>query len=146
MGEPLPEGVTRQEFADLQKAVRDYGSALEELRKAQTEPERREAREEVREEKADLDATARELGISPESLRKAAEATRRQERKEALRPLLLELLDEELGEEGEEDLDEEDPKPSAKKNGADPEPETPKVEDKPPVREHWSDRPLKDLF
>jgi len=137
MGETLPEGVSRQEFSELAGAMKELQQAVEELRTARSEPEKREARAEVRDAKADLAATARELGIDPKRLEKAASDAKASDEKERLRPLLIELLDEELAEPAQEaakELVEEAPAPKA------PEP------DSAPSLGHWSEKPLSSLF
>ena len=143
MSETVPEGVTRDEFNALTKAVTDLTQAHKELAEARTADEREDAKDEIAEATADLDALAKELGISPKALRGAAEKARRDERKEELRPILQELLAEELGD------DEEEPPPDDEKPD-DEEPPAPtdenEEEDTAPVREHWSNRPLTDIL
>jgi outer membrane murein-binding lipoprotein Lpp len=143
MGEALPEGVSRQEFSELATGMKELREAVDELRKARTEPERREAREEVREAKSDLAATARELGIDPKRLEEAATAAKAEDEKKRLRPLLIELLDEELADPAAEAAGElggaveaaaEETAPAAPKP------------DSAPKMGHWSERPLSSLF
>jgi uncharacterized protein (DUF3084 family) len=138
VSEGLPEGVSRQEFSELASAVQELRDALGELREATTKAEKEEARGEVREARADLAATARELGLDPKRLQAAAEEAKLSDERERLRPLLIELLDEELAIEPEDG----DPKAEPK---AEPESEPPK-EDSAPLLGHWSERPLSSLF
>ena len=147
MGEALPEGVSRQEFdglkAELTGAVGELREALDELRTARTEPERRDAQEGVRDAKADLAVVARELGIDPKRLEKAAADAKASDERDRLRPLLVELLDEELEVKPEGLLPEGGlPKPEAK---PEPKPE-PKQDSHPTGGGHWSERPLSALF
>lgn len=139
MSEALPEGVSRQEFSELADGVKELREALGELKQARTEPERREARGEVREAKADLAATARELGLDPKRLEAAAAEARSKDEKERLRPLLIELLDEELAP-GPDDVADE-----LKDAAGDvlPEPAKP---DSAPKHDHWSEAPLSSMF
>jgi hypothetical protein len=139
MGEALPEGVSRQEFSELSGAVSELRDAVAGLRQARSEPERREAREDVRDAKADLAEVAKELGLDPKRLEEAAGQARSADEKERLRPLLIELLDEELAEAPEELLD--DAKETVKETA--PEPPQP---DTAPGLGHWSERPLSSLF
>ena len=139
MGEALPEGVSRQEFSDLAAGVKELREAMAELRQARSEPERREARAEVRDAKAELADVAKELGLDPKRLEEAAGQARSADEKERLRPLLIELLDEELAEAPEELLD--DAKETVKETA--PEPPQP---DTAPGLGHWSERPLSSLF
>jgi|SRR6185437_410678 len=147
-GEQKPDHPTRQEFADLATAVGELRDALNEQRQADSPKEREEAAADVREAKADLKTLAKELGLDPKRLEEAAEAARRQQRKDELRPLLVELLDEELADpENEGDgggKGEDDGKPKDGKADDDPGKEPPK--DSEPKVDHWSDRPLSSLF
>jgi len=141
-GGGLPQGVSREEFGALSTAVTELREALDELREARTAPERREAQEGVRDARADLATVARELGLDPKRLQAAAEEAKLKDERERLRPLLIELLDEELAIEPEGEGKGEgdgkgDPKPEPK-----PKPEG----DSAPVHEHWSERPLSVLF
>lgn len=157
MGEALPEGVTRQEFSELAGAVKEVREALDELRQARTEPERREARAEVRDAKADLAATARELGLDPKRLEAAAAEARTKDEKERLRPLLIELLDEELAEGAEEAAGAVEGAAeaaagaagqaagAAAEKGGEAAEAAPKP-DSGPTMTHWSERPLSALF
>jgi hypothetical protein len=97
----------------------------------------------VKEAKADLKTLAAEMGIDPKRLEEAAAEAQRTQRKEELRPLLIELLDEEL-EDVAEDADEAE-KGAAKavKEAAE---EVPKPDDTAPTKEHWSNKPLSELF
>jgi hypothetical protein len=142
VSEGLPEGVSRQEFGELASAVGELRDSLNELRQARTEPERREARSEVREAKADLAATARELGLDPKRLEAAASEAKLKDEKERLRPLLIELLDEELAAGGEDAIEELAPDPEPKAKAKEPEPEP----DSAPGLGHWSEKPLSSLF
>lgn len=173
MAETLPEGVTRQEFDELRREFRDLIEAQKDLAKARTEEERKEARADVREAKADLDALAKELGISRSALDKATAEARRSEEKERLRPILLELLDEELaddgGEGGAKDNPVADEKPGKRERGsgkpggkatdddeatkADQEAGEDKTDgghgapdDSAPRAEHWSERSILDYI
>lgn len=136
-----PEGVSRQEFTDLTSAVGELRDALTELREASTPAEKEEAKAEVREAKADLKTLAKEMGIDPKRLESAAAEARKQQTKEELRPLIIELLDEEL-----EDVadDATDAVKGAAKDAKDAADTPPK--DSEPVKDHWSDRPLSSLF
>ncbi|SRR5579875_3735334 len=144
----VPDGVTRQEFSELQASVKDLADALRQQAEAGSAAEKDAAQQEVREAKADLREIARELGISPASLEKAAQEARRQERKEELRPILLELLDEELADEqpAADQKPKKEKKEPAAANGAEPETDAAEEEDKAPVVSHWSERPIGDLF
>jgi chromosome segregation ATPase len=146
MGEALPEGVSRQEFSELAAGMKELRESIEELKSARTEPERREARSDVREAKADLAATARELGLDPKRLEAAAAEAKSKDEKERLRPLLIELLDEELAEAPEE-LAAELKGAAEGAAGAIEEtvPEPPKPDTAPKLG-HWSERPLSSLF
>ena len=93
MSEQLPEGVTKQEFAELQGAVRELADAVKAQQAATTAAEKKDATEDVQEARADLDTLAKELGIPVGKLRDAAEEAKKQARKDELRPILLELLD-----------------------------------------------------
>lgn len=152
MGDVLPEGVSRQEFSELAGAVREVREALDELREASTAREKDEARDNVRDAKADLTMVARELGLDPKRLQAAAEEAKLKDERERLRPILVELLDEELAPpEGDGDGDGDPvgevkdalPKPEPK---AEPKPEPNQEEDSGPSFSHWSERPLSALF
>jgi hypothetical protein len=142
MSEALPEGVTRKEFGELAGAMRELSEAVEELKQARSQPERREAQADVREAKADLAATARELGLDPKRLEKAASEAKAADEKERLRPLLIELLDEELAEAGEEAAGAVQ-ETAAAAAAAVPDPPKPDSE---PRMGHWSERPLGSLL
>ena len=153
-GNPLPQGVTREEFQELASGMKELREAMDELRQARTEPERREARGEVREAKADLAATARELGLDPKRLEKAAAEAKAADEKERLRPLLIELLDEELAEGAEEATGAAETAAGAVAGAggqatgaaATAAEETPPKQDSEPTLGHWSERPLSSLF
>jgi chromosome segregation ATPase len=142
MSEALPEGVTRKEFGELAGQMKELREALDELRTARSQPERREAQSDVREAKADLAATARELGLDPKRLEKAASEAKAADEKERLRPLLIELLDEELTELPEEAA--EVVKGTAKE-ATEAVPDPPKPDSEPRMG-HWSERPLGSLL
>lgn len=137
-------GVSRAEFDELAGGMKSLQDALDELRQARTPAEKNEAQAEVREAKADLNDLARDLGISPKALKAATDQAQRNERAEWIRPILLELLDEELA----DDLDDagdalEDTAKGAK--GAVEDAAGAKPDDGPTV-EHWSDKGLGALF
>ena len=141
MSETVPEGVTRDEFNALTKAVSDLTQAHKELAEARTADEREDAKDEIAEATADLDALAKELGISPKNLRAAADRARRDERKEELRPLLQELLAEELGDEEEEETPEDKSEETAAEEKTEDE-----SEDTSPEQTHWSQKSLTDVL
>ena len=143
-GVPAQETISREEFAELKDAVGGLTSALEELKAARTEPERRDAQEGVAEAKADLKTLAKELGIDPKRLEDAAAEAKKAERREELRPLLLELLDEELADDLDDQLDDalDGGKPKPKDDGPKPEPK----DDSTPIAEHWSEKGIGALL
>lgn len=145
MSETLPEGVSRTEFNELKDAVTGLADALKQQREAETSREKQAAKEEVAEARADLDQLAKELGVSPAKLREAADNAKREEEKERLRPLLIELLDEEINDTPDDDEKTDDePKPDEK---PEPEPEpAPAPEDTAPEQEHWSERAIGGIF
>jgi len=143
MGETMPEGVSRQEFTELADAVKGLGASLDELKAARSEPERREAREDVRDAKADLATVAKELGLDPKRLEQAAGEARRSDELERLRPLLVELLDEELAEAPEQAA--EAVKEAVTETAETVKEEAPKPDSAPGLG-HWSERPLSSLF
>jgi uncharacterized membrane protein len=85
-----PEGVSRDDFARLEKAV----AALADARKEEKDEPTPSHKTDVRDAKADLRAVARELGVSVEKLEQAAAQVRRDERKQELRELLDEIKNE----------------------------------------------------
>ena len=143
MSESLPEGVSRQDFAELQKAVKDLADAFQQQREAQTAAEKQDAREEVAEARADLDHLAKEIGVSPAKLREAADNAKREEEKERLRPLLIELLDEEIADKPDDEEPDEHPEDD---KPAEPEPESEPEPDTAPEQEHWSERAIGGIF
>lgn len=148
MGEALPEGVSRQEFSELAAGMKELREAFDDLRTARSEPERREARSDVRGAKADLAATARELGLDPKRLEAAAAEAKSADEKERLRPLLIELLDEELAAEVTDAADGLADAADGLGDGlADAAADAaPARRDSAPTKEHWSEAPLSGLF
>ncbi len=154
MSEAVPEGVTKQEFSELQTTVRELADALKAQSEAATTAEKKDATEDVRDARADLDKIAKDLGVSPAKLREAADKAKRDEEKERLRPLLVELLDEEMNAEPPHINPDSDPEPDPDPDiadaetadelppGTDPDP----VEDSAPRQEHWSERPIGNLL
>lgn len=151
MSESLPEGVTKAEFSELQTTVRELADALKAQADAKTPDEKLAAHEDVVESRADLDALAKELGVSPSKLREAADKAKRDEEKERLRPLLVELLDEELpapNREQDEPADDET-EPAADEPDDTPAPEeeldTAPVDSAPSIP-HWSEKTVGQLL
>ena len=145
MSEQLPEGVTKQEFAELQGAVKDLADAFKAQQSATTAAEKKDAQEDVQEARADLDTLAKELGIPVGKLRDAAEEAKKQARKDELRPILLELLDEEMADPpAEGEPTEEEPAAEGEEEPATEEPAP--VEDSAPTQAHWSERSLGEIL
>lgn len=150
MSEPLPDGVSHKDFDELRGVVSDLADALKQQREAETSREKHEAKEEVKEARADLDQLAKEMGVDPGKLREAAEKAKHDAEKERLRPLLLELLDEELASDDDKPADEPDEKNDdeedepADEKPADEPPAPP--EDSAPTAEHWSERTVGRLL
>ena len=144
MSETLPEGVSRTEFNELKEAVTGLADALKQQREAETSREKQAAREEVAEARADLDQLAKELGVSPAKLREAADNAKREEEKERLRPLLIELLDEEINDTPDDETPDDEPKPDEKPD--EEEEEAPAPEDTAPEQKHWSEQSIGGLF
>ena len=142
MSESLPEGVSRKDFEELKGAVTDLATALQSLRDAETSREKQTAREDVKDARADLDQLAKEMGVSPAKLREAADNARREEEKERLRPILLELLDEEIADKPDDD----EPTPDEEETPAADEPAPEPPEDTAPEQQHWSERTIGGLL
>jgi len=147
MSETVPEGVTRKEFSELRAAVGELADALRARDEADTAAETQAAQADVKEARADLDTLAKELGIPVGKLRDAAEEAKKQVRKEELRPILLELLDEELTPVEEEAPTDEEPSADEEtETEAEPAEEPPPVEDSAPTQAHWSERSLGEIL
>lgn len=144
MSETLPEGVSRKDFDELRTAVTDLAAAFKQREEAETAREQQAAREEVAEKRADLDALAKEMGVSPAKLREAAENAKRDEEKERLRPLLMELLDEEIEKPDDEPKTDDEKPDEDKPVEEEPKPKPP--EDSAPIAEHWSERSVGSLL
>lgn len=142
MSETLPEGVSRTEFNELKDAVTGLADALKQQREAETSREKQAAKTEVAEARADLDQLAKEIGVSPAKLREAADNAKRQEEKERLRPLLIELLDEEIADKPDDEPVDDDPD----QDEGDPDPEPEPEPDTAPAQEHWSERTIGGLL
>ena len=162
MSQPAPEpapaaqgGVTAQEAAELRQGLRDLQQAVQELREARSEPERRHARRQIESAEADLDSLARQSGISRQSLERAMTEARRAEQKEELRPIIQELLQEErdraesgeppgakpaAGEGAPAPPDDPGRRRQPRRQQPPPPDEPPGVHDKP----HWSQRSVSD--
>ena len=145
MSEPLPDGVSRKDFEELRSTVQGLADALQQQREAETSREKQAAKEEVKEAKADLDQLAREMGVDPARLREAAEKAKHDAEKERLRPLLAELLDEELAS-GDEEEPADDPAEEKEEEPADEEEPPAPPEDSAPIAEHWSERTVGRLL
>lgn len=149
MSETLPEGITRQEFNELQEAVRELADSLRAQRDAETATERQEANAEVKDAKADLETLAKEMGVPVAKLRAAAENAKREEELEKLRPLVMAILDEEIEKDDQTPDDEEKPDDEPEEEKPEPEEETPEpepAEDTAPTQEHWSERSIGELL
>ena len=145
MSEALLEGVTKQEFAELQGAVRELADAVKAQQAATTAAEKKDAQEDVQEARADLDTLAKELGIPVGKLRDAAEEAKKQARKDELRPILLDLLDEVMADPpAEGEPTEEEPAAEGEEEPATEEPAP--VEDSAPTQAHWSERSLGEIL
>ena len=145
MSETLPEGVSLKDFNELKDAVTALSDAFKAQKEAETSREKQAAREDVQEAKADLDQLAKELGVSPAKLREAADNAKREEEKERLRPLLLELLDEEIADNPDDDCDDNPAKADDPPEDA-PTPTPAPPEDTAPEQEHWSERAIGGIF
>ena len=146
MSETLPEGVTRADFDQLKGAVADLAAALKAREEADTAADTQAAHEDVQEARADLDTLAKELGIPVGKLREAADEAKKQARKDELRPLLLELLDEEMAD---PTADEEQPaedEPAEEPTEDHPTEEPAPAEDSAPTQSHWSERSIGEIL
>lgn len=133
------EGVSKQAFDELVASVGELRKAFEGMRDAEGAKEKNQARETVVEAKSDLEELAKSMGLSAKEIRQAAEAAAHSKRKEETRALLEEILSEgetSDDEGGGDEKPEDEPKP---------EKEEP-VEDSAPTVEHWSERPVTQLF
>lgn len=144
MSETLPEGVSLKDFNELKDAVTALSDAFKAQKEAETSREKQEAKTEVAEAKADLDALAKELGVSPAKLREAADNAKREEEKERLRPLLIELLDEEIADKPDDPDDNPAETDDPPEDAPTPTPAPP--EDTAPEQEHWSERAIGGIF
>lgn len=144
MSEPLPEGVTRADFDQLKGAVADLAAALKAREEADTAADTQAAHEDVQDARADLDTLAKELGIPVGKLREAADEAKKQARKDELRPLLLELLDEEMADPTAESPAEDEPAEDAAKDHPTEEPAP--AEDSAPTQSHWSERSIGEIL
>lgn len=131
------------DFEALARRMDALASSVEELKKAKTAPERKEAREDVEEASAALRRYAESNGISLSDAEEAIAEVKRNNQKGMIREVLKELLADEADDlfglpEGEAAETKAAPKTKPKPK-TDPEPVT-VPGDNPPAGEHWTDR------
>lgn len=144
MSESLPD----TQVAELNKRLDALASAVEELRKAQTPAEKREAKEDVESAESALERYAKAHGITLEEAEDAMATVKRKSQVSLVKQALKEFSDDDWDEifpkkeegegEGEKGEKPESKKPAAKKE----EKQEKQKEDSAPGGEHWTDRKL----
>lgn len=134
------DAVTRAEMDNLVHRFDELHEAMNELREAKTSREKTEARADVEDREDALERAAHDLGISAAQIREAAKRAKDEEAYGAFKRYLERHEAERAAAAVDADKDKSKPKPPSKKPTTKLEPDTE------PVKEHWSEIPLKKLL